>query len=225
MTQRNTTQKLFTGKRNALVQLCALAGVVGPLLFVLGFTLAGWLTPGYSPLSQSVSSLGVDGAYPWLQNTNFVVFGLLILAFAVGFFHQMREVLSRMGLWTSTFLLVLTGAGLVNDGFFTEGSVTALPGILHAFGFLVIFGSLVTALWVIGSQLRQLSAWRRCGWYTLLTSWVTLGVLFSAAALADSLQLTGLFQRILVVVAFGWYVVMGCRLFIFARAQARTWER
>jgi hypothetical membrane protein len=224
MIQRNTTQKPFSGKRNVLVQLCALAGVVGPLFFVLGFTLAGWLTPGYSPLSQSVSSLGRDGAYPWIQNLNFVVFGLLLIAFAIGFFHQMRAVLNREGLRASTLLLGLTGAGLVNDGFFTEGAVTTPPGILHALGFLVIFGSLVAALWLIGSQLRSLSAWRSYGWYSLLTSWITLGALCLSAALADPLQLTGLFQRILVVVAFGWYVVMGGRLFVFTRARRRRQE-
>ncbi len=212
-------------KRAIALQFCALAGILGPIFFVLGFTIAGWLDPGYSPLSQSVSSLGGDAPHPWIQNTNFVVFGLLLIAFATGFFHQMREVLSRKGLWTSTFLLALTGAGLVNDGFFHVGSVTALPGMLHALGFLVIFGSLVAALWLIGIQLRSLAAWRGYGWYTLLTSWVTLGVLFLSAALADPLQLTGLFQRILVMVAFGWYVVMGWRLFVFTKAQARTREK
>lgn len=37
----------------------ALAGVVGPPLFILVFTLAGWLRPGYSALRQEVSALGV----------------------------------------------------------------------------------------------------------------------------------------------------------------------
>src|SRR5215469_16914469 len=88
MIQGNRTPEPFTGKRNVLVQLCALAGMMGPLLFILGFTLAGWLTPGYSPLQESISSLGVEGPHPWIQNTNFVVFGLLLLAFALGFFQQ-----------------------------------------------------------------------------------------------------------------------------------------
>ena len=212
-------------KRAIALQFCALAGILGPIFFVLGFTIAGWLDPGYSPLRQSVSALGAEGPYPWIQNSTFVLFGLLLMVFAVGFFHQMREVLGPEGVVVSTVFLMLTGAGLVNDGFFTEGPVTTLHGLLHGLGFLVIFGSLVAALWLIGNQLRSSSAWRGYGWYTLLTNWVTLGVLFSSAALADPLQLTGLFQRILVVVAFGWYVVMGWRLFVFTKAQARTREK
>ena len=225
MIQRETRRKRSRGKSNLSAPLLALAGVIGPIFFVVVFTIAGWLAPDYSPLHQSVSALGVEGPSAWIQKTNFVVFGLLLIAFAVGFSQQMRTVLNREALRMSTFLLVLTGAGLVNDGFFPEGSVTALPGMLHALGFLVIFGSLVAALWLIGIQWRSLAAWRGYGWYTLLTSWVTLGVLFLSAALADPLQLTGLFQRILVVVAFGWYVVMGWRLFVFTKAQARTREK
>src|SRR6266516_1968181 len=118
MTPREMRQERSRGKGNHSAQFFVLAGVVGPILFVLVFTIDGWLSPGYSPLSQSVSSLGTTGTYAWIQNTNFVVFGLLLMAFAVGFSRQMREVLSRQALRTSTLLLLLTGAGLVNDGFF-----------------------------------------------------------------------------------------------------------
>jgi hypothetical membrane protein len=39
----------------------ALGGVAGPLLFVLAFTVAGMLRPGYSPVDQAISDLGIDG--------------------------------------------------------------------------------------------------------------------------------------------------------------------
>ena len=217
-------QERSRGKGNRSAQLLALAGIGGPILFVLVFTIDGWLSPGYSSLSQSVSSLGTTGTYAWIQNTNFVVFGLLLMAFAVGFSRQMREVLSREGVWVSSLLLLLTGAGLVNDGFFTQDSVMTFHGLLHALGFLVIFASLIVALLLIGRQLSSIAAWRGYGWYSTITGLLTLGVLVLSAVLADPLHMTGLFQRILVVVAFGWYVVMGCRLFVFTRAQARPRE-
>jgi hypothetical protein len=47
-------------------------------------------------------------------------------------------------------------------------------------------------------------------------------LLIISAFLADPLQLAGLFQRILAVEAFAWYVVMGGRLFALARAQTGT---
>ena len=213
------------GKRNRAAPFLVLAGVVGPLLFVLVFTLDGWWSPGYSPLSQSVSSLGTTETSAWIQNANFVVFGLLLITFAVGFSQLMREVVGKERVWMSTLLFILSGAGLVNDGFFTQDAVTTLHGLLHALGFLVIFASLIVALLLIGRQLRTITAWRGFGWYSTITGLLTLVVLVLSAVLADPLQMTGLFQRILVVVAFGWFVVMGCRLFVFARAPVRPREK
>jgi len=131
----------------------------------------------------------------------------------------MQEVFSPEKLRASTLLLVLTGVGLVNDGFFTEGSVTTLHGMLHNLGFLVIFASLISALLLIGRQLSNNAAWRGYGRYSTITGFLTLALLVISAPLADPLQLGGLFQRVVAVEAFGWYVVMGCRLFAVGRAQ------
>ncbi len=46
-------QAELSGRERSLsLQLFACAGVVGPTLFVLLFTIAGFLYPGYSPISQ-----------------------------------------------------------------------------------------------------------------------------------------------------------------------------
>lgn len=219
MMQEETGRKRSRGKWSLSLRLFVLAGIVGPPLFVLVFTIDGLLTPDYSPLSQSVSSLGADGPNAWIQDSNFVVFGLLLIAFAVGFSKIMQEVLSREQLRASTLLLVLTGVGLVNDGFFTQGSVTTFHGMLHNLGFLVIFASLIGALLLIGRPLSNSPPWRGYGWYSTITGFVTLTLLVISIPLADPLQLAGLFQRIIAVEAFGWYVVMGSRLFAVGRAQ------
>src|ERR1051326_4746317 len=64
---------------NQAARWLALAGVVGPMLYVGVFTLAGFLRPGYSPVRQAVSALGV-GTNAWLLNTDAVVFGVLLFA-------------------------------------------------------------------------------------------------------------------------------------------------
>src|SRR5262245_46047417 len=117
-------------QRGNAARWLALAGVVGPILFVLGFTLAGFLRPGYSPISQAVSDLGV-GPNAWLQNANFVLFGLLLITFASGFYLGMRSVISRGWLVACFVLLILSGVGIINGGIFTEDPSTV---ILHWIG-------------------------------------------------------------------------------------------
>ena len=57
------------------------AGIIGPPLFVAIFTLEGWFRSGYEPTRMYVSELSL-GSRGWIQNVNFVVFGLLFLVFS-----------------------------------------------------------------------------------------------------------------------------------------------
>ncbi|HEX6336177.1 MAG TPA: DUF998 domain-containing protein [Jiangellaceae bacterium] len=58
------------------------AGIIGPFLFFATWMVQElFLTEGYSPISHSVSALA---AWPhgWVQNVNFVLFGLFTIWFA-----------------------------------------------------------------------------------------------------------------------------------------------
>jgi len=67
-----------------LARVLLACGAIGPPLFVVVFLIEGATRPGYSPLRHPVSSLEI-GASGWTQRTNFVITGLLILAFAFVF--------------------------------------------------------------------------------------------------------------------------------------------
>ena len=63
--------------------LLALGGVAAPVIFVAVVIVGGFLYDGYSHVSQTISELGGDGSeVAWLQNANFILLGLLTLAFA-----------------------------------------------------------------------------------------------------------------------------------------------
>ncbi|GHO68074.1 hypothetical protein KSC_069660 [Ktedonobacter sp. SOSP1-52] len=48
---------------------------------------------GYNPIAQEVSDL-TAGPFGWVQQVNFIVFGLLIIAFAVGLSRGVRAAAS-----------------------------------------------------------------------------------------------------------------------------------
>jgi hypothetical protein len=68
-------------KTKALLSCGAIAGP----LFIAAFLVEGATRAGYDPLRHPVSSL-VLGDHGWTQTANFVVAGLLTLAFAAGTF-------------------------------------------------------------------------------------------------------------------------------------------
>jgi len=64
-------------------RLFALCGIVAPILFTLVVAVASLLRPGYSQTHNFISDLGL-GSYAFIQNANFVIFGLLSIGFALG---------------------------------------------------------------------------------------------------------------------------------------------
>ena len=62
----------------------AWAGILGPALFTSVFlVLEAVLGDGYDRMAEIVSALEAT-SYGWIQQLNFVVFGILTLAFAAG---------------------------------------------------------------------------------------------------------------------------------------------
>ncbi len=58
-------------------------GVIAGPLFVVAFLIEGATRADYDPLRHPVSSLAFDD-FGWMQVANFIVTGLLMLAFAIG---------------------------------------------------------------------------------------------------------------------------------------------
>lgn len=211
-----------TGSKQSLaLRLSNWAGVIAPILFIFVFSLDGFVKPDYSVMSQPISYLEI-GWNGWIQSTNFMVLGLLLMLFALGFFQGMNLLIKRTPLLASTALLLLVGLTFINDGVF----IPAAPGesqnvahsVLHSIGFEVIFFALPLAYLIIGWQLRKTAGWRVYGWYSIIASVITiipaLFVLISSFS-APSTQASpsaGLINRIFVVEALVWYVVMGIRL-------------
>ena len=208
-----------TADQSGLIQLFLWCGAISGPLAVLVITLDGFLRPGYSPISQVVSDLGV-GPHAWILNTTLVVSGQLTTLFALGFSQAMQPWIGRRRLLASTALLLLTGTGIVSAGLFTEYKP------VHTLSFLVGFGGLAIALWLLGLHLRKDRTWRGYAWYSLISSLVLVllivmlvPLLFTNALPAFVMQGTGLTERLLLVVACAWPVVTGCRLLWHSHVQ------
>lgn len=200
----------------------ALGAVAGPVLFTLAWFVLGFVSPGftiwgtkvshYSPISQSISGLGL-GPTALYMNAAFVLSGLLVIAGAVGIFQSIREMGSAVR-WSCTVLLALSGLGMVVDGIFTLESI--LP---HTVGFLLGNGTPVLSFLVLGLVLRHIPRWRRFDSWLLLGSPLTLALLvlyfatFDPIASGEGLGIAGLTQRILVTEVLVWIAVMGWKAF------------
>jgi hypothetical membrane protein len=61
------------------------AGITGPLAFILAWVIAGILRDGYDPITDAISRLAESGApQRWIVTTGMIAFGLATLLFARG---------------------------------------------------------------------------------------------------------------------------------------------
>jgi hypothetical membrane protein len=212
-------------ERRSVIAAGALAGIVGPILFTVTFFVQGlFRLEEYDPVAEVVSALEA-GPGGWVQQVNFVVFGLLTIVFAVGLHLGLRQ--TRLGA-IGPSLLVLSGMALVWAAVFPlredAAGVTYDPG-LHIVGGMTFFLSSALGLIVVSRRLAADPSFRQLGGYALgagITG-VALFVLMGAFVVPDDAPLhawAGLAQRIvIVVVLFPCTVVIALRLLRVTRAD------
>src|SRR5215210_2723852 len=211
-------------ERRAVIVALAVAGIVGPILFTVAFIVQGLFRIGeYSPVAEVVSALEA-GPWGWVQQVNFVVFGLLTVAFAVGLHLGLRP--TRWGV-IGPSLLVLSGMALVWAAVLPlredAAGVTYGPG-LHIVGGMTYFLSSALGLIVVSRRLAVDPRFRQLGGYALTAgiTGVALFVLMGAFVVPEDAPLhawAGLAQRIVIlVVLFPCTVVLALRLLRVTRA-------
>jgi hypothetical membrane protein len=204
--------------------LLACGAIAGPL-FTLAWILEGATRAHYNPLRHPVSSLEL-GDSGWTQRANFIVAGLLTLAFAIG----LRRALRPLG--GSTWGPLLVGAhaiGLLGAGIFVTDPVSGYPpgtpdqlqtygsvhAALHDLFSVGTFVGLPIACLVFA---RRFAGWGQRGWaiYSAAT-----GVVFAVAFVLTSMafnqaeslvEFGGLLQRSTVTVGWTWLTLLAVHL-------------
>jgi hypothetical membrane protein len=202
----------------AWVSWGAWAGMVGPVLFTAAFLVQEAFRRGeYDPVAEPVSALEA-GPYGWIQQINFVVFGLLTIAFAVGLHRGLRA--TRAGI-AGPALLLVSGIGLLLAAAFPV-SEDAAGVILRPVGHIIagstFFLSSALGLIVVSRRLARDPRWRNIATYTLVAGIVALvGFAVGGALVApDAASLhdwAGLYQRLIILaVVFPCRIVLSLRL-------------
>jgi hypothetical membrane protein len=212
-------------------RISALAGICGPIVFSTAFVVQGLVRRDeYDPVAEPVSALEA-GPNGWIQQVNFVVFGLLLLVFAVGLNRAITSTRLRR---TSGVLLVLSGIGLLLAAALPlredAAGATYDPGGHFVAGVTFFLGSAL-ALVVLSVRMRGDANWRGLANYTLGAGCVALAcfVVLGWFAIPDRAPLhayAGLLQRAtLLTVTFPCFVTMGVRLLRLSHRWASSQAR
>jgi hypothetical membrane protein len=212
-----------TARTKALLVCGAIAGP----LFTLAWVVEGATRAHYQPLRHPVSSLELGG-FGWTQRVNFIITGLLTLAFAVG----LRRALRPLGGSTWGPLLVGVHAiGLLGAGIFVTDPVSGYP--LGTPDRLQAYGSVHAALhdlFSVGTFVglpiaclvfaRRFAGWGQRGWaiYSAATGLVFMaGFVLATLAFSQAEPLVafgGLFQRATITLGWTWLTLLAIHLLL-----------
>jgi hypothetical protein len=194
------------------------AGLVAAPLFITVFLIEGFARPGYSAVRLPVSSLAL-APRGWIQQTNFVATGALMLVLAIGVLQ------SAVSVWGGS-MLVVYAIGLIGAGVFVTGPVGGYTGrgaddtavhdparAVHLVFSLLVFTALPAACFTVAGGLAPFGL---AGWagYSVLTGILVLvGIVL--AGVPPLSAILGLVQRLTIAVGWSW-------IFVFALLLLRS---
>lgn len=201
----------------SLQKLLALAGIIGPILFVVGIWIFGLIRPGYDPIRQHISELGEVGS----SNAgifNLVVFlglGLLMIAFSIGLKRGIND--GKISKFVP-ILIAASGFGWVGASIFNcdQACVTvSTTGRLHDLTAVVALFGMLIAPFAIRSQLKKDPRWESYQPFSLVMGILALictAVMFSTAVTPSLEPYRGLIQRLAFYPPLFWMEIMAIRL-------------
>ncbi|HEX5823729.1 MAG TPA: DUF998 domain-containing protein [Candidatus Limnocylindrales bacterium] len=203
-------------------RLLLLGGVVGPPIFVAVALAEGASRVGYDPIRLPISLLAL-GDRGWTQTGNFIVFGILMLAYSIGLSGAVGE--SRPATRSGPLLIAMFAIGVIGAGLFATDPGGGYPpgvrgtgsasGTLHDVASLAVFTSLPAACFVFARWFasRGARAWTAYSLVTGLLSAVGFGLtIVGFNATTDLSRVGGLIQRLTVVIGWTWLTLLALRI-------------
>jgi hypothetical protein len=185
-TRRLPRAGLDGGALSVRAWLLLAAGTAGGLVFTGVYLAEGATRAGYDALAQPVSALSL-GPGGWVQQLNFIVFGVLVCLSAAGW----RAVLAPgRGAWAFPLLRVIAAVGLVMDGLFAQDPSGGYPpgaragaatvhGQLHTLFAMITITALAAGCFVLAARFAAEPGWRR--WAVLAVAAGVATIVFIAA--------------------------------------------
>ncbi len=212
------TSARSAGEQSVAMRLLLACGAIGPLLNIVVILILGSTRPGYNAwqVPDSNLELGMGG---WIQITNYLVTGTLVLGFAIGLRRVLRT--GRGSTW-GPILLGIYGLTFIGAGIFVTDPVLGYPpgapststvhGTLHDLFGQLQFISLTVACFVLARRDAADPARRGWTWYSVVT-----GLLVAASDVFFFLTFelggpAGLIERIGIIGGGTWLALLAIRL-------------
>src|SRR6516164_1766044 len=232
VTRRMPRAGLAGGALSVWAWLLLAAGVVGGLVFTGAYLAEGATRAGYRTLAQPISALSLSPG-GWVQQLNFIVFGVLVCLSAAGWRAALAPGRAALAF---PVLRVIAGAGLVMDGLFTQdpsggyppgarAGVATVHGQLHTLFAMITITALASGCFVLARRFAAEPGWRRWAVFAVAAGVATIVFIAAFGAASGHGGLAGLWERAAGGATSMLTVAVLARLAVTSRAAARARRR
>ena len=194
------------------------AGMLGPALFTLSFTVNGHLRPGYDPAQRYISELSI-GPGGWIQIVSFILLGVSLMLFALGLRAAFPTGKASRA---APVLFMVVGACYVLSGPFVTDPMAmfdnqqTLQGTLHGIFGAVVFSLSAVSCFVLWRRFRGDAQWKPLSAFSLAAgvAMAALIVLMKIGQLqAGPLNdWAGVVQRCCLIIFYAWIFAIALKL-------------
>lgn len=204
----------FTRRLNGHSAL-AIAGILGPAMWVIGDLTTGLATSHYSLIRNSISSLALMPV-GWLSTIGFLSLGLFVEIFAAGLLFNIK---GRRWFHLGIGIFVVLGFALLLIGAFRTDPVNAvrtLEGRIHGFTARTAFSLFPLAMLALLPSIKHDPNWQRFYYYTGVTFILAVILLVMNKFLQERSGWFGLAERLLVWNMILWVETAGVNMFFLS---------
>lgn len=182
------------------------------IFFIL---LAGYLTPGYNHIIDTVSKLSDQASQnPELMTAGFIIYGVLIVGFSYALYLRLRHGFKAHVVWLT---LTLYGICMILAGIYQDtpggNDIPLNPeGIAHNAAIITSCISMLIAMWMFAGSVYKKPSWFGFTWFTIIASFVGL-ILSIVFAVQSQVPASGLLQRFFYLVLLIWIEIVSIWLF------------
>ena len=199
-------------------KIASWAGMLGPGVFVLSFTINGLLRPGYDPARRYISELSI-GPRGWIQIVSFMLLGIAVFLFSLGLRASFPTgKASRAGpvLFTIIAVCYFLSGPFVTDPMAMFDNQQTFHGTVHGVLGAIVFSLSAAGCFVLWRRFRVDEAWKSLSAFSLIAgiAMTVFIVLMKIGQLQAGLlnDYAGVVQRCCLMISYAWIFTVSLKM-------------
>jgi len=199
-------------------KIASWAGMLGPALFTLSFTVNGFLRPGYNSVRMYISELSI-GPQGWIQQLSFIFLGVTVLLFAFGLQASLRT--GRASRSAPILFIIIAVCYMLSGPFVTDpasmfDNQQTPHGTAHGIFGAIVFSLSAAVCFVLWRRFRMDETWKPLAAFSLAAGIVmaVLIVLMKIGQLQTGIlhDWAGVVQRCCLITSYAWIFTIALRM-------------